>query len=107
MFYVQVTKDNINWDVSKRYSECRFFYDAVSEVSGKLKSEFPAKNVGKMNIEATEKRKLGLNLWFNEFLESVPLSPSLTNQVYAFFNVHENCGAGRYTLSCITKPFLT
>ena len=48
-----------------------------------------------MNQEQLEKRKQALHKWFDDFLDNVPMSPSIQNQLYAFVRVHDNTGPDR------------
>mmetsp|Transcript_23147 Transcript_23147/g.33921 ORF Transcript_23147/g.33921 Transcript_23147/m.33921 type:complete len:260 (-) Transcript_23147:257-1036(-) len=91
-FIIEVKKDNIIWEVRKRYSEFRFFYQAVAEHAGSLTNEFPSKSVtvGKMSAEQLERRKIALNAWFQDFLDNVAMSPGVQSQLYAFLRVHAN-----------------
>lgn len=45
-----------------------------------------------MSSDQLERRKQALNRWFDDFLDNVPMSPSIQNQLYAFVRVHENTG---------------
>lgn len=44
-FVLEVKKDGITWEIRKRYSEFRFFQQALAEHTHHLSSEFPPKNV--------------------------------------------------------------
>ena len=44
-FVLEVKKDGITWEVRKRYSEFRFFQQALAEHTHHLTSEFPSKTV--------------------------------------------------------------
>lgn len=44
-FVIEVRKDGITWEVRKRYSEFRFFQQALAEHTHHLTSEFPPKTV--------------------------------------------------------------
>lgn len=104
----QVQKDGITWELRKRYSEFRFFYQALAEHTGGLSVEFPPKQVceitadpipeltalllqvGKMSTDQLERRRIAIDLWMSDFLDNVAMSPSVTNQVYAFMRVFEH-----------------
>ena len=45
VYVIQVKKDGVSWEVRKRYSEFRFFQQAVSDNTSKMKAEFPPKHV--------------------------------------------------------------
>lgn len=44
-FVLEVKKEGITWEVRKRYSEFRFFQQALAEHTNHLTSEFPPKTV--------------------------------------------------------------
>jgi hypothetical protein len=44
-FVVEITKEGITWEVRKRYSEFKFFQQALAEHTQHLSSEFPSKTV--------------------------------------------------------------
>lgn len=83
-FILDVNKNEKHWVTKKRYSEFHFFYQAVQHHCGKLKSSFPPKTIGKLSSEALEKRREGLETWFQDFLDNVAMGPELQSQLDAF-----------------------
>lgn len=49
-FVLEVKKDGITWEVRKRYSEFRFFQQALAEYTHHLTAEFPSKSVSLFNF---------------------------------------------------------
>ncbi len=94
-FVLEIKKEGLTWELRKRYSEFRFFQQALAEHLQILATEFPPKTVGRLGSDQLEKRKNALNRWFNDFLDNVAMSPSIQNQLYAFLRVHENTGPDR------------
>jgi hypothetical protein len=47
-FVIQITKEGIDWEVRKRYSEFKFFQQALAEHTQHLNSEFPPKTVNSL-----------------------------------------------------------
>lgn len=44
-FICRISKDGKTWELQKRYSEFRFFYQAVAEYTSKVATNFPSKSV--------------------------------------------------------------
>lgn len=103
-YIMEVHKDNKTWEIRKRYSDFRFFYQAVAEHCSKMSVSFPSKTVGKLNKEQVEKRQKQLQEWVSDFLETVSMTPGVLNQVNAFFKVHLSSDESAPTGERIDNP---
>ena len=86
-FVVKVTKDGIEWEVRKRFSEFSFFYTGVSDYCSSLSTTFPSKKFGRLSAGQLEERREELEVWFTEFLERATSSMAVRNQLNAFLQV--------------------
>lgn len=99
-FVLEVKKNGHTWETKKRYSEFHFFQQAVHSQCGSVKTSFPHKTMGKLSADALEKRRQGLEDWFQDFLDNVAMGPELQSQLDAFLapkteGVEDDSSSGR------------
>lgn len=83
-FTIQVTRDDVTWEVSKYYSEFVFFRNTILEIATKFQNDFP-------KYTDDSKELLGdMNAWFKECEETIQELHEVNTLFFAFVKATES-----------------
>lgn len=102
-YLVDVKKEGLQWTVKKRFSELHFFFTNVQENCVHMTSQFPAKSVGRLNAEALELRRAGLEDWLREFVTALEKSVVVLAQLNSFLQVENHVASSSSSSSSSNK----